>query len=474
MHRRSCSLMMVVPPPGEDALGLHSSDNWVAAPRPHEKRKKKTQPHLMPGPVMLSWSAGLGTLALQVLMTDWAQLTHDAEYGFGWLIGDPAGQVLALFSTLALTTLGSSFFMMEQTFPPEMSPVDAGGERHPLRVPRRSQGMEQHQLNRIDYSYMLLNALCMPGLFYSFVGIMRSWGFNPAAPPLFGIYPDVSTVPGAQQMLTQTLPQGAFALALYFVSYEFIYYWWHRAMHEVPALYTWIHRHHHQQTYPDRPAIDTLNTHCVESQVGLYMQLVILVAWDKILHIASLPAGIWFFTIAGYLSVLEHDSAERSLLYNFWRADEHHMHHAFVRCNYSPYSTLWDKVFGTHMAFSVKGGGKGATRTTAEKKDDDCGASATETTTIGSPGRAPPPKMSSPSLSEGEGEGREGDPRPSGNNRALGYCDEDDVECQLSERVAQELNPISGEESVRMRGLAVGYASLATVTLFLLALFKTH
>jgi len=29
------------------------------------------------------------------------------------------------------------------------------------------------------------------------------------------------------------------------------------------------------------------------------------------------------------------------------------MHHSFVRCNYSPYSTLWDRAFGTHKPFDV-------------------------------------------------------------------------------------------------------------------------
>ena len=39
-------------------------------------------------------------------------------------------------------------------------------------------------------------------------------------------------------------------------------------MHEVPVLYKWVHKHHHQQTYPDRAAIDTFNTGCIESQVS--------------------------------------------------------------------------------------------------------------------------------------------------------------------------------------------------------------
>ena len=41
---------------------------------------------------------------------------------------------------------------------------------------------------------------------------------------------------------------------------------WHRAMHEFPVLYKWVHKHHHQQTYPDRAALDTFNTGCIESQ----------------------------------------------------------------------------------------------------------------------------------------------------------------------------------------------------------------
>ena len=98
-------------------------------------------------------------------------------------------------------------------------------------------------------------------------------------------------------------------------------------MHEVPALYKWVHKHHHQQTYADRAAIDTFNTGCIESQIGLYMQLGVLAFWGEF-GLANLPAGIWFFTTAGYLSVLEHDNVERSLPFDLWRADDHHMHHA--------------------------------------------------------------------------------------------------------------------------------------------------
>ena len=120
------------------------------------------------------------------------------------------------------------------------------------------------------------------------------------------------------------------------------------------SLIRWVHRHHHQQTYPDRGLVDTFNTCCIESQVGLYMQLGVLWAFDRGLGYSSLPGAIWFFSIAGLLSVLSHDNMDRALPLDLWRADEHHMHHAIAKCNYSPYTTLWDRVFGTYKEFEVK------------------------------------------------------------------------------------------------------------------------
>jgi len=126
-------------------------------------------------------------------------------------------------------------------------------------------------------------------------------------------------------------------------------------MHVNPTLYNWVHRHHHQQTYPDRGAVDTFNTNCWESQLGLYSQLGTLWACDHLFGVANLPAAIWFFTIAGWLSVLSHDNSDRRLPFDTWRCDEHHMHHAVGKGNYSPYTTLWDRAFGTFKAHEVKG-----------------------------------------------------------------------------------------------------------------------
>ena len=62
----------------------------------------------------------------------------------------------------------------------------------------------------------------------------------------------------------------------------------------------------------------------------------------------------------------------------------------------------------------------------------------------------------------------------SGNGRARGYCSESDLECQLNDQMEKEMRPIDGEEYVRLRGLAVGYASIATLSLFVLAGLKAH
>ena len=61
----------------------------------------------------------------------------------------------------------------------------------------------------------------MPGLFYHFLCLMRSWGLDLAAPPMLGIYPTTLST----ALLTETAPQLVAALSLYLLSYEFVYYW---------------------------------------------------------------------------------------------------------------------------------------------------------------------------------------------------------------------------------------------------------
>ena len=144
----------------------------------------------MPGPILLSWSTALTTMALQAACTSHSQLALDAA-SFWSAVGvqlEPVAQLAGLYATLWATSIGYSFLLMQNTYPAETE-TDALGSQIPKEVPHRSADMKQHQLTAIDYSYVALNSACMPGFFYHFVCIMRSWGFDADAPPFFGIYP---------------------------------------------------------------------------------------------------------------------------------------------------------------------------------------------------------------------------------------------------------------------------------------------
>jgi len=349
-------------PDGSIALAL--SEDAMATSLPSESQSSKSRQqqrrHSAMGPVLLSWATAATTLSLQALLTDQAGLGQDAAAFCAFLCGslpggatciqDPALQHLTLYVTLWLNIVGSSFLLIPNLYPTQQA-VDDRGNLLAAEVPQRYSRMAQHELNRVDCSYIALNTLCMPGFFYHFFCLLRSWGYT------WDSAVEQLTV-GSVADLTHLLCGTGGAFAVYMVSYEFLYYWWHRAMHELPALYTWVHKHHHQQTYPDRPAVDTFNTGCVESQLGLYSQLGVLWACHTLLGVSNGLGAVWFFTLAGWLSVLEHDKFERTLPFDLWSARDHHMHHAFVRCNYSPYSVLWDKVFGTFKPFEISAGQK--------------------------------------------------------------------------------------------------------------------
>lgn len=322
--------------------------------------RRRRESHLRPGPVLLNMFAGLTCLTMQAISTNGPLLEQDAHdlcvsLGSSLPFNDllvlaplnPSSEKVLLYIALLSFSLLSSFFFIPATFPPLKEEANSDGNRLPSIIPRRSQEAPQHELNYIDYSYMALNMLCMPGIFYNFFNLMRSFGLDINAPPLFCIYPD-----SPKMLIFKTVPELCFLLPIYFLAYEFCYYWWHRTMHESPVFYQYIHKHHHQQKYPDRGAIDTFNTGCIESQVGLHLQLAVL--WlSKLLGLSSLPAAIWFFSIAGWLSVLEHDKHDRTLLFDWYRTDDHHMHHSYVKCNFSPYSTVWDRVYGTFQPFKL-------------------------------------------------------------------------------------------------------------------------
>lgn len=133
------------------------------------------------------------------------------------------------------------------------------------------------------------------------------------------------------------------ALAGY-LAITFVYYWWHRARHEVGFLWRWIHQVHHS---PQRlELLTSFYKHPLE------------IALNGALSSAILYVGVGVTPEAATLAVLATGVAELFYHWNvktpYWlgfviqRPESHCVHHAQGRHrnNYSDLP-LWDMLFGT-------------------------------------------------------------------------------------------------------------------------------
>ena len=146
-------------------------------------------------------------------------------------------------------------------------------------------------------------------------------------------------------------------LALFFV-YDAYYYWLHRVLH-VPALYGLVHKHHHRQRSPFRGNADAINVHPLEFALGEYLHLAAAVTLRVVglaigaggggsVHALSLLA---FVLLGGVFASLNH-TREDVRLGELWQVRFHDIHHARnIRANYSQYSAVWDRLFGTFQAY---------------------------------------------------------------------------------------------------------------------------
>lgn len=129
-----------------------------------------------------------------------------------------------------------------------------------------------------------------------------------------------------------------------YVVITFIYYWWHRARHEIPLLWRWVHQVHHS---PQRIEIITsFYKHPLE------------IALNGALSSAILYVLVGVTPAAGALAVLLTGVAELFYHWNvktpYWlgfiiqRPESHCVHHQHGRHrnNYSDLP-LWDMLFGT-------------------------------------------------------------------------------------------------------------------------------
>ncbi len=133
-------------------------------------------------------------------------------------------------------------------------------------------------------------------------------------------------------------------IALGYFAITFVYYWWHRARHEVPLLWRCLHQVHHSpvriecaMSFYKHPAEILLN--------GL------LSSW--VLHgLVGLPptSAVIVVTITGLAELFYHWNVRTPywLGFVFQRPEMHRLHHArdWHRSNYSDLP-VWDLLFGT-------------------------------------------------------------------------------------------------------------------------------
>lgn len=134
------------------------------------------------------------------------------------------------------------------------------------------------------------------------------------------------------------------ALLGYFVI-TFVYYWWHRARHEIPFLWRWVHQVHHS---PMRIEIITsFYKHPIELLINSLLSsflLYVVVGLDA-------AAGTLAVTFSGIAELFYHWNVRTPhwIGYFIQRPESHCIHHrrGWHHSNFADLP-LWDMLFGTY------------------------------------------------------------------------------------------------------------------------------
>ena len=125
------------------------------------------------------------------------------------------------------------------------------------------------------------------------------------------------------------------------LSYDTVYYWYHRFMHADSTFFKHIHIIHHQLERPGN-IWDSLYAHPLEIFTGLWLQVVPL--YIVPMHVAAVV--MYYATIyvpaAMYHSGLKFPSIKYLLSVSF-----HDGHHRRRNCNYGFFTEVWDVLMNT-------------------------------------------------------------------------------------------------------------------------------
>lgn len=205
----------------------------------------------------------------------------------------------------------------------------------PLPSRTGTKPLYKNVLDRKDYAFLLMNSfvemifsshLCYNAWYSSY--IQRSW-------PSFGIL------------------NGPIALLLLILFNDMLYAPAHRLLHH-PAVYPYIHKHHHRSIYPSRGNIDARNEHPIEQMIAmaLWMTAIYMVAFSTGMHAATIIGHLAVMTMGASLNHAGFDLEIRFLGVDWYSTGAHEMHHRRPDKNFAQFTMFWDKLMGTYIPYT--------------------------------------------------------------------------------------------------------------------------
>lgn len=131
------------------------------------------------------------------------------------------------------------------------------------------------------------------------------------------------------------------SIPLLFVVDDLLYAPYHRLLHH-KYLYKWIHHRHHRIAYPSEYHTHAILEHPLEMIGALVLHSIMIMTLAPILDFVSVSVHIG---LKAFGASLNHSG--RDVKFLMYRAKYHHMHHTYLKCNYSQYLMLYDYAFDT-------------------------------------------------------------------------------------------------------------------------------
>jgi len=191
-----------------------------------------------------------------------------------------------------------------------------------------------------DHAYIWFNRMIMLP-FVSFLNIRVIWASSAVV------------WPGADSVFEAiTVWNSLFAFICVFALSDLVYYIGHRIVHANPALYSFVHKHHHGEAYPQRGWADTCNAHPTDFFYTGFSTSPMSVLWlmpAGSVHIATIACLLY---VNMFVGALGHSRLDIDIW--FFRTRFHAGHHAMFKYNYAQNIELWDRLFGTYKELPDK------------------------------------------------------------------------------------------------------------------------